>query len=423
MPLLISIYGDITDELNEKFKKQIPDGVFNYIPTNDICAFDAAIYKSDSIIICSNKNDPLSFLSAYLAEWRVLNKPLQTRPVFVYRNDGDNFDKYCKSFLSYRQNLPDEKNPESKNWFILPTKKVNDFFTMVNNEAELLSKYKNMPKPLEEMASEVTISEKEFKSLKEKFFKAELYESYETYCSAKNDRKPGIFVPAFANDNIITEQLAYSVGKVIANLGFRFINGGPDGGRNANGPMRSSALGANEVGGEILSVYSLPILSKYVTPDKMDCFNKNISILPVATEGQRKKIMLDESTAVIALPGAIGTIAEIEDAIRLGKPVIIVDDKSIHNGKGYWKFYLEYLKEINLIHKVTVIYNDDQLQDRIKNILKLYGVELPRYNYLKHKIPSPGAYARGMTIFEDAELGSKNKPVTGPEITNNNPKL
>lgn len=369
MSFLISVYGDITKEDREKLLKAKPGCKINIIPYNDIQLFDDALYNSDTLIFRPTEKDRLSFAAAYLAEWRV-SKHLQETPVFMYSEEGDDLDIFLKSFAAYRANLPEEKNTEAKNWFIYPTKKVSDLFTVVHNVDEIIDKLKSTQGRLEEKQITKNIPESEFKGLKEKFCNAELYESYEKYCSSK-DRQPGIFVPAFASGNSWVK-FASQVGKIIAELGFGFINGGPD----ADGPMRNSALGAQEGRAKILAVYSLPVLKKYVLPEKIDCF-KHISIILTATEGQRKQIMLDESVAVIALPGAIGTIAEIEDAIRLGKPVILIDDKSINNGNGYWKFYTDYLTIKGLIDKVTVVYCQDNLHDKISDVLTKHNI-LPR---------------------------------------------
>ena len=370
MKPVISVYGDMPAILRKELQKEISDFELNIIKKDDIHAFDDAIYQSHAIIMCPTKGIP--FISAFGGEWRFLKPELQkNRPVIIFSEKGDILDITLEFLKGYRKNLPDEKNPEAKNWFLYPTKKIEDFFTVTNDLKEIAKILKSkLEKVKIEIKPRLEVPKEDLEKLKIKFPNGQIYDTFAQYSLANKDRKPGILVMSFANGNTYLDELCEKIGKFIAEAGYRLINGRPDGETTKNGPMRASSLSAQKYGAPILSIYSSAILENYSLSSSeievMSVFD-NISVIPVREESQRKEIMLRDCSAVFVLPGAIGTMAEVEDALRRGKPVVFIDDKKINNGKGFWLDYVNYLKKIG--YPVTLIYNDDNLFSNLKNFL------------------------------------------------------
>lgn len=368
----INIYGDLSINLKEKINQLFAYCHINCIEPNNIIEIDKAIRDKNPLIFMPCEKDPLSFLTAYLAEWRVLDPWLKKLRKAIVYNKNEYFEHYFKTKQLFRANLRDEKNPDAKYKFVYPDTTIDDFFHVATNEDQLISFLAMQIETVKEIKIEMptVVTEMNIESLRQKFTKAHVFVSKEEYFSStinNNNEKPAVFVPTFASDNIYLEDLARNVGKTIAEAGFRFINGGPDGGQRMNGPMRSSAIGAKSGGADMVAVYSLSILNKYVSPNKIDKF-EGISIIPTLTEAERKLIMLNESSVVIALPGAIGTLAEIEDAIRLNKYLILIEDEAIHNGKGFWSLEGSYFKQIGMDH-FKIIKNSTNLAIDILNVL------------------------------------------------------
>lgn len=389
MKPVISVYSDMPAMLREELKKEISDFELNIIEKDDIHAFDDAIYKSQAIIMDLTKGIP--FISTFLGEWRFLKPELQKdRPVIILSKKGDVLDITLEFLKGYRINLPDEKNPEAKNWFLYPNKKIEDFFIITNDLKEIAKILKpKLEKVKVEIKPRLEVPKEDFEKLQIKFPKGKIYKTFEQYSLANQDRKPGILVMSFANGNTYLDELSEKIGKFIAETGYRLINGRPDGETTKDGPMRASSLSAQKHGASILSIYSSAILENYSLSSSeievMSVFD-DISVIPVREESQRKEIMLIDCSAVFVLPGAIGTIAEFEAARRRGKPVVFIDDKKIHNGKGFWLDYVNYLKKIG--YPAPLAYNDDNLFSNLKLFLDSCHIkEAKPYSDNPKKIP------------------------------------
>jgi uncharacterized protein (TIGR00725 family) len=105
---------------------------------------------------------------------------------------------------------------------------------------------------------------------------------------------------------------AYQLGRLIAEQGWILLNGG----RNA-GIMEASARGAADKGG--LTIGILP-------DDTLERVSKYIRI-PILTGmgNARNCINVLSSHSVVACPGGAGTISEIALALKIGRPVILMD--------------------------------------------------------------------------------------------------
>ena len=103
-------------------------------------------------------------------------------------------------------------------------------------------------------------------------------------------------------------RLAYSVGKMVAELGCVLVCGG------LQGAMEAACRGAKEAGG----------LTIGITPgrDKAEA-NPYVDIaLPTTLGYSRNVIVAASADVVVALPGSYGTESEICYAIVYGRPVI-----------------------------------------------------------------------------------------------------
>lgn len=109
-----------------------------------------------------------------------------------------------------------------------------------------------------------------------------------------------------------TAQLAYSLGKAIAENGWILLNGG----RRA-GVMHASAQGAKEAGGMTIGI--LPDHNRRAMSEFID--------IPIVTgmADARNLINVLTSDVVVACRGSAGTMSEIALALKNGKPVILLD--------------------------------------------------------------------------------------------------
>ena len=122
----------------------------------------------------------------------------------------------------------------------------------------------------------------------------------------------------------LNAESAYRLGSLIAKQGWILLNGG----RNS-GIMEASAKGANAHGG--LTVGILP-------DDNRRRVSEYISIPIVTGLGNaRNCINVLSSDFVVACPGGAGTLSEIALALKMGKPVILLNFKKNDMLDGYVK--------------------------------------------------------------------------------------
>ena len=128
------------------------------------------------------------------------------------------------------------------------------------------------------------------------------------YCSS-SDRTPPVYLDAAAR-----------LGRLLAEAGISIVYGG-----SSLGSMGRMASAALEAGGKVIG-----ILPKFM--DELEWGNRALTELRIVDDmHERKRIMLELSDAVIALPGGCGTLEELFEAItwkRLGLyfgPVVLVN--------------------------------------------------------------------------------------------------
>src|SRR5215468_1547864 len=136
----------------------------------------------------------------------------------------------------------------------------------------------------------------------------DMIETVCVYC-ASSDRTPEVYLDA-----------ATRLGKSLASAGMAVVYGG-----SSLGSMGRMAAAALEAGGRVTG-----ILPKFM--DELEWGNRALTELRIVDDmHERKRIMLELSDAVIALPGGCGTLEELFEAItwkRLGLffgPVVMVN--------------------------------------------------------------------------------------------------
>lgn len=128
--------------------------------------------------------------------------------------------------------------------------------------------------------------------------------SVAVYCSARDGLAPG-FVEA-----------AREVGRTLAERGVRVVYGG--GGAGLMGEVADAALGA---GGEVVGV----IPRSMVEAER--AHHGVTELIVIETMHERKQIMSDRADAFLALPGGVGTLDEVFEAITWNQ--LEIQDKPI----------------------------------------------------------------------------------------------
>jgi uncharacterized protein (TIGR00730 family) len=128
------------------------------------------------------------------------------------------------------------------------------------------------------------------------------------YCSS-SDRTPAVYLEAAAR-----------LGRVLAGAGISVVYGG-----STLGSMGRMAAAALDAGGKVIG-----ILPRFM--DELEWGNRALTELRIVDDmHERKRLMLELSDAVIALPGGCGTLEELFEAItwkRLGLyfgPIVLVN--------------------------------------------------------------------------------------------------
>lgn len=109
------------------------------------------------------------------------------------------------------------------------------------------------------------------------------------------------------------DQLAYTLGRLVAEGGYTLLTGG------GAGVMEAASRGAAEAGGLVIGIlpYDRPT-GAYPNP---------YVHIPIFTGmgDARNVINVNSSDVVICLPGGVGTLSEVALALKRGKHVVIVN--------------------------------------------------------------------------------------------------
>lgn len=131
----------------------------------------------------------------------------------------------------------------------------------------------------------------------------------------------------------IYKELAYELGKQLAQVGLTLVYGGA-----AVGTMGALANGALEAGGRVIGVFPHGFRgTKEVRESGLEVVRHGLSeFIETADFAERKQVMEDRSEACIVMPGSFGTMDELftyacNRAIgKHAKPIFIL------NYKGYY---------------------------------------------------------------------------------------
>jgi uncharacterized protein (TIGR00730 family) len=136
----------------------------------------------------------------------------------------------------------------------------------------------------------------------------------------------GVFCGSRTGNDPAYGAAGVALGEAIARQGWRMVYGGGD-----VGLMGVTARAAVSAGATVLGVITERLLDREVG-------KRDVSELRVtATMFERKEILIRESDAFVALPGGLGTLDEILDAVTLrqlgyhAKPILLLDLG------GYWR--------------------------------------------------------------------------------------
>ena len=136
----------------------------------------------------------------------------------------------------------------------------------------------------------------------------------------------GVFCGSRLGNDPAHADAAMALGEAIAGRGWRLVYGGGE-----VGLMGVAARAALSAGGTVLGVITERLLDPEVG-------KRDLSELVVtATMFERKAILIREADAFLVLPGGLGTLDEILDAVTLrqlgyhAKPILLLDLG------GYWR--------------------------------------------------------------------------------------
>ncbi len=133
------------------------------------------------------------------------------------------------------------------------------------------------------------------------------------YC-ASSERSPALYLDAAAR-----------LGRHLATEGLAIVYGG-----GASGSMGRVAGGALEAGGKVTGV-----LPRFM--DELEWGHRSLSELHVVADmHQRKRLMLELSDAVVALPGGCGTFEELLEAITWKRLGLFLGPIAIVNVNGFY---------------------------------------------------------------------------------------
>lgn len=189
--------------------------------------------------------------------------------------------------------------------------------------------------------------------------------------------------------------LARKMGAAISRLGFTVMTGG------GPGIMEAANRGAKEVGGRSVGCnIELPFeQSSNMYLDR--CVRLHYFFV-------RKALLIKYSYAFVVMPGGVGTLDELFEALTLIQNGKIKDFPIVIMGTDYWKQLIAFIEQMAQRGKISpsdlkLIYATDSVEEAIAHIrtkaIERFG--LKRVAYMRRHIPW---------------LGERGFPAKGPEI-------
>lgn len=175
---------------------------------------------------------------------------------------------------------------------------------------------------------------------------------------------------------------AYAMGRELAERGIRLVYGG-----GSCGLMGALADGCREGGGEVVGVITRQL-------EKLELGHSKISRLEVVdTMHQRKARMEQLASGFVALPGGIGTLEEIFEALTWAQLRIHAKPCGFLNVAGYFDHLIGFLDRVVQERFLLVEHADMMIVDReIPSLLdRMRGFQAVHpENWLERKVAGAG---------------------------------
>jgi uncharacterized protein (TIGR00730 family) len=191
-----------------------------------------------------------------------------------------------------------------------------------------------------------------------------------------------VFGSARVREDHLHYQLGREVGAALARLGFTVMTGG------GPGMMEAANRGAKEAGGRSVGVNITLPMEQFVNR----YLDRSVTCRYFFT---RKVILFKYSYAFVALPGGLGTLDELTEALTLIQTRKILQYPVVLLGAAYWRGFIGLLED--MVKAGTISAGDlklflvtDDLQEAIAHI-KRYAIE--EFG-LSPKPPSPSRFLR-----------------------------
>jgi uncharacterized protein (TIGR00730 family) len=156
-----------------------------------------------------------------------------------------------------------------------------------------------------------------------------------------------VFASSSSRIDKVYSDAASQLGKLLAEAGMTIVYGG--GGIGLMGKLADAAL---EKGGTVTGV--IPAFMK-----AEGWGHDLVKEMIVTTDmGERKKWMFDRADAVVALPGGIGTLEELTEAITLKQLGLYKGPIIILNTSGFYKLLIEFLDKLIAGHFLRLEHKD-----------------------------------------------------------------
>jgi hypothetical protein len=156
-----------------------------------------------------------------------------------------------------------------------------------------------------------------------------------------------VFAASSSRIDEVYSRAASELGALLAEAGMNVLYGG--GGIGLMGKLADAVL---EKGGTITGV-----IPSFMKTEGWD--HKLVSDMVVTVDmGERKKWLFDRADAVIALPGGIGTLEELTEAITLKQLGIYKGPVVLLNTAGFYGTFIEFMEQLVKGHFLRLEHKD-----------------------------------------------------------------
>jgi len=160
-------------------------------------------------------------------------------------------------------------------------------------------------------------------------------------------------------------QVAYKLGRRLAEEGFIVITGGN------GGLMKDVARGVRDAGGIVVGILSHELAR---VPEDHPYYNPYLTVRILAEmsyEG-RSSIVVASSEAVIVLAGGCGTLIEVAMAYSMGKPIIVLEGTGLLADRLRSAFPDGYLDHRHIV-RLRFVRDVEEAVEEVKRIVSGQG--------------------------------------------------